>query len=91
MNKERKSLTLSEMHELDVKKVMDDIDYLDAIVDSCDDKSVLEMWRARNGLGLLSDKEYITLAQFRTANTRLYDIGNKFKRKCDCIKTITLD
>lgn len=90
MNKEREHLTLSEMHELDVKKVMDDIDYLDAIVDSCDDKSVLEMWRARNGLGLLSDKEYITLAQFRTANTRLYDIGNKFKRKCGCKEQLKL-
>lgn len=78
------------MHELDVKKVMDNIDYLDAIVDSCDNKSVLEMWRARNGLGLLSDKEYITLAQFRTANTRLYDIGNKFKRKCDCKEQLKL-
>lgn len=74
MNKEREHLTLSEMHELDVKKVMDDIDYLDATVDSCGDKSVLEMWRARNGLQLLSDKERITLSQFRTANTRLYDI-----------------
>ncbi len=84
MNKERKPLTLSEMHELDVKKVMDDIDYLDAIVDSCDDKSVLEMWRARNGLGLLSDKERITLAQFVTTNTRLEEIGNKFKNKCKC-------
>lgn len=84
MNKERKPLTLSEMHELDVKKVMIDIDYLDAIVDSCDDRSVLEMWRARNGLGLLSDKERITLAQFITVNKRLEEIGNKFKNKCKC-------
>ena len=82
----RKLLTLSEMHELDVKKVMEDIDYLDTIVDYCDRKSVSEMWRFRNGLGLLADKEYITLAQFRTANLRLEEIGNKFSTKCKCKK-----
>jgi hypothetical protein len=84
MKEERKHLTLSEMHKLDVKKVMDNIDYLDAIVDSCDDRSVLEMWRSRNGLGLLSDKERITLAQFVTTNKRLEEIGNKFNNKCKC-------
>jgi hypothetical protein len=83
---ERKPLTLSEMHELDVKKVMIDIDYLDVLVDSCDNRSVSEMWRSRNGLGLLSDKERITLDQFITMNKRLEDIGNKFKNKCKCIK-----
>ncbi len=83
---ERKPLTLSETHELDVKKVMDDIYYLSSIVDSCDNRSVSEMWRARNGLGLLSDKEYITLAQFRTANKILEELGNKFKIKCKCTK-----
>jgi len=81
-----KPLTLSEMHELDVKKVMEDIDYLDAIVDNCDKKSVVEMFRAKNGLELISDKEYITLAQFRTANRRLEEIGNKFSIKCRCMK-----
>lgn len=86
MNKERRSLTLSEMHELDIKKVMDDIDYLDVLIDSCDKRSVSEMWRARNGLGLLSDKERITSAQFVTSNKRLEDIGNKFKNKCSCTK-----
>ena len=91
MNKERKPLTLAEMHGLDAKKVMIDIDYLDVLVDSCDKRSVLEMWRARNGLGHISDRELITLAQFVTANKRLEEIGNKFKKKCDCIKTITLD
>ncbi len=84
MNKERKPLTLSEMHELDVKKVMDDIDYLDTITDSCDNRSVSEMWRSKNGIGLLFDKERITLAQFVTANKRLEEIGNKFKNKCKC-------
>lgn len=91
MNKERKPLTfqdskmsLTEMHELDVKKVMIDIDYLDTLVDSCDDRSVLEMWRSRNGLNLISDKEYITLAKFVTANKRLEEIGNKFEKKCKC-------
>lgn len=87
MNKERKPLILSEMHEFDIKKVMDDIEYLDAIVDSCNYTSVLEMWKARNGLQLLSDKERITLSQFVTANKRLEDIGKKFQQKCDCIKT----
>lgn len=86
MNTERKSLTLTEMYGLDVKKVMTDIDYLDAIVNSCDDKSVLEMWRVRNGLGHISDRELITLAQFVTANKRLEEIGNKFKNKCSCTK-----
>ncbi len=65
---------------------MIDIDYLDVLVDSCDKRSVLEMWRARNGIGLLSDKERITLAQFVKANTRLEDIGNKFSNKCNCKK-----
>lgn len=41
MNKERKHMTLSEMHELDAKKVIIDIDYLDVLVDSCDKRSVL--------------------------------------------------
>lgn len=91
MNKERKPLILSEMHEFDIKKVMDDIEYLDAIVDSCNDASVLEMWKARNGLQFLSDKERITLSQFVTANKRLEEIGKKFQQKCDCIKTIILD
>lgn len=86
MNKERKPLTLAEMHELEVKKVMIDTDYLDVLVDSCDNRSVLEMWRSRNGLQHLSDNERITLAQFITANTRLENIGNKFKNKCSCKK-----
>ena len=83
---EEKPLTLTEMHELDVKKVMIDIDYLDVLVDSCEKRSVLEMWRARNGLQLLSDKERIASAQFVTANTRLEEIGKKFKNKCNCNK-----
>lgn len=86
MKEERKALTLAEMHELDVKKVMIDIDYLDVLADSCDKRSVLEMWRARNGLGHISDRELITLAQFVTANRRLEEIGNKFKNKCSCAK-----
>ena len=86
MNDYRKHLTLLEIHDLDVKKVLEDIDYLDAIVDSCDNRSVSEMFRARNGLQLISDKEYITLAQFVTINRRLEEIGNKFTIKCKCKK-----
>lgn len=91
MNKERIHLTLAETHGLDVKKVMDNIEYLDAIVDSCDDKSVLEMHKTLSSLYWISDRELIKLSEFRTANQRLEEIGKKFLKKCDCIKTITLD
>ncbi len=81
----RKPLTLSETHELDVIKLMNDIDYLNVIIDQCDKGSVSEMWKVRNNLQLLSDKELIGLAKFVTTNRRLEEIGNKFK-KCNCMK-----
>ena len=62
---------------------MIDIDYLDVLVDSYNKRSVLEMWRSRNGLQFLSDKEHITSAQFVTANTRLEEI-EKNTRTNDC-------
>jgi len=81
----RKSLTLSQTYELDVTKLMNDIDYLNVIVDQCDKGSVSEMWKVRNNLQLLSDKDLIGLAKFVTTNRRLEEIGIKFK-KCKCIK-----
>lgn len=88
MNKERKPLTLTEIHELDVKKVMENIDYLDAIVDSCDNKSVLEMYKTLSDLYWISDRELIKLSEFRTKSRRLEEIGNKFQNKCNCNKQL---
>lgn len=86
MKEVRKPLTLAEMHELDVKEVMNNIDYLDAIVDSCDKKSVLEMYKTLSSLYWISDRDLIKLSEFRTASRRLEAIGEKFKNNCNCQK-----
>lgn len=90
MKKER-HLILTDMHtadqEHDVKKIMNDIDYLDTIVDMCDNKSVLEMYKTMNGLYWISDRELIKLSEFRTASRKLEEIGKKFKM-CNCQKRI---
>lgn len=83
-NEDRKPLTLTEMHELDIKKVMENIDYLDTIVDMCDNRSVLEMYKTMSSLYWISDRELIKLSEFRTASRKLEKIGEKFKSKCNC-------
>lgn len=84
MNKERKPLTLSEIHEFDIKKVMENIEYLDTLVYKCDARSVLEMLNARNGLSWLEDRGLIGASATVLYNKRLKDIGEKFKAKCGC-------
>ena len=74
------------MHELDVKKVMNDIDYLDTIIDMCDNRSVSEMYKTMSNLYWISDRGLIKLSEFRTASRRLEEIGKKFKAKCNCQK-----
>lgn len=86
MDKERKSLTLAEMHGLDVKKVMDSIDHLDTLVYRCDKGSILEMFNTKNSLDILIDKGLIGPPASVIANKRLKDIGEKFKSRCSCAR-----
>lgn len=86
MNKERNPLTLAKMHELGIKKVMDSIDHLDALVYKCDKRSVLEMLDVSNGLSRLSYRNIIGGPGLVIANKRLRDIGEKFKARCSCTK-----
>lgn len=88
MKKER-HLISTEMHtadqEYDIKKIMNNIDYLDTIVDMCDNKSVLEMYKTMSGLCWIHDRELIKLSEFKTASRKLEEIGKKFKT-CNCQK-----
>ena len=81
----RKPLSVAEMRRLDFKRTMEDIEIVAVHVEKCNNDSVLDMFNARNGLQLLSDRELIGLADFVTANHRLLELGTKFKNNCLCM------
>ena len=82
--KSTKVLSTEEMKDLDVKKVMNNIKYLETITDICENSSVLEMYKTMNDLYWISDRGLIKLGEFRTNSKRLEEIGKKFKVKCLC-------